>query len=172
MEYSREGINVPALPIVEMMRIFGKDRKRIDHAVKVFGYATAIAEMESMDQGASEIIAISAILHDIGIKECERKYNNSSWECQEIEGPPMATDILRKSGVSEDIIDRVCFIIGHHHSYEYMDGLDFQVLVEADFIVNACEKDLDENTVKGFMEKYFRTDSGKRIIRQLYEGQN
>ena len=167
-----EVFNIITLPIAEMIEIFGNDRKRIDHAVKVFGYATAIAEMESMDPGISEIIAISAILHDIGIRECERKYNNSSWACQEIEGPPMARHILERSGAGEDIIERVCFIIGHHHSFEYIDDLDFQVLVEADFIVNACEKGLERDTVGDFVEKYFRTDSGKRIIRQLFEDHN
>ena len=160
---------MPTLPIVEMTGVFGNDRKRIDHAVKVFGYATAIAEMESMDPRTREVLAISSILHDIGIKECERKYNNSSWECQEIEGPPMARDILAQLGVNEDIIERVCFIIGHHHSFEYIDDLDFQVLVEADFIVNASEKELDRDTVMDFAEKYFRTVSGKKILGKMYE---
>jgi len=163
---------MPVLPIVEMIEIFGNDGKRIDHAVKVFGFATAIAEMESMDPRTREIISLSSILHDIGIKECERKYHASSWECQEIEGPPMARSILEGMGVGEDIIDRVCFIIGHHHSFEYIDDMDFQVLVEADFIVNACEKGLDRDTVRNFVEKYFRTVSGKSIMASFYKDEN
>ncbi len=156
------------LPIAEMIEIFGNDKKRIDHAVKVYGYASAISELESLDPETGEIIAITAILHDIGIKECERKFNTSAWKCQETEGPPMARDILRKLQVSEDIIERVCFIIGHHHSFEYIDGMDFQVLIEADFIVNATEKDLDKNTAMDFVDRYFKTASGKKIIETMY----
>jgi len=156
------------IPVAEMIGIFENDKKRIDHAVKVFGYATAISEMESMDPATREIIAISAILHDIGIKECERKYNTSSWDCQEIEGPPMASDILEQLGVRKEIIERVCFIIGHHHSFEYIDGLDFQVLVEADYIVNSSEKGLPEAEVREFVEKHFTTPSGKQVIAAMY----
>ena len=29
-------------------------------------------------------------------------------------------------------VERICFIIGHHHTYKAIDGLDFQILVEAD----------------------------------------
>ncbi len=157
------------LPIGEMIEIFGNDKKRIDHAMKVYGYANAIAELEAVDPSTGEIIAVSAILHDIGIKECERKYNNSSWKCQEMEGPPVARNILEKLQINEDIIERVCFIIGHHHSFEYIDGMDFQVLVEADFIVNAPEKDMDKNTVIDFVNKHFKTESGKKIIEKMYE---
>lgn len=157
------------LPLGEMIEIFGNDKKRIDHAVKVYGYATAIAELGAIEPGTREIIAISAILHDIGIKECERKYNNSSWKCQEIEGPPIARNILEKLSIPEEMISRVCFIIGHHHSLEYIDGIDFQVLVEADFIVNASENGLDKNSAMDFVSKHFKTDSGKKIIEKMYE---
>ena len=157
------------LPIAEMIEIFGNDKKRIDHAVKVYGYANAIAELEAVYPETREIIAITAILHDIGIKECERKYNTSAWKCQETEGPPLARDILEKLQINEKIIERVCFIIGHHHSFEYIDGIDFQALVEADFIVNASEKDLDEKSAMDFVEKHFKTDSGKKIIEKMYE---
>ncbi len=159
------------LPIGEMIEIFGNDKKRIDHAVKVYGYANAIAELEAVEPRTGEIIAISAILHDIGIKECERKYNNSAWKCQEMEGPPVARNILEKLQINEEIIERICFIIGHHHSFEHIDGMDFQVLVEADFIVNAPEKGMDKNTVIDFVNKHFKTESGKKIIEKMYENQ-
>ena len=47
--------------------------------------------------------------------------------------------------------------------------MDFQVLVEADFIVNAPEKDMDKNTVIDFVNKHFKTESGKKIIEKMYE---
>ncbi len=167
--FTKEGAHMSPLPIAEMIATFGNDKKRIDHAVKVYGYASAISELESLDPETRKIIAITAILHDIGIKECERKFKTSAWKCQETEGPPVARGILEKLQINEDIIERVCFIIGHHHSFEYIDGIDFQVLVEADFLVNAPEKDLDKNTAMDFADKYFKTASGKKIIKKMYE---
>jgi HD superfamily phosphodiesterase len=166
----KEETNMSSLPMAEMIATFGNDQKRIDHAVKVYGYATAISELESLDPETREIIAITAILHDIGIKECERKFNTSAWKCQESEGPPVARQILEKLHINEDIIERVCFIIGHHHSFEYIDGIDFQVLVEADFLVNASEDCVDKDTAMNFAKKYFKTASGKKIIEKMYEG--
>ncbi len=122
-------------------------------------YKTTCARLASL---------LCCVVHDIWIKECERKYNNSSWKCQEIEGPPIARNILGTLQISEDIIDRVCFIIGHHHSFEHIDGMDFQILVEADFLVNASEDDVDKDTAMDFVNKHFKTASGKKIIEKMY----
>jgi uncharacterized protein len=152
----------------KMVLYFGNDIKRVNHAIKVHGYAKVICGNEYVSEMDNTIIELSAVLHDIGIPLAEKKYNSSSGKYQELEGPPVAKEILIDSGVEKSIIERVCYLIGNHHSYSKIDGVDFQILVEADFIVNIEEDALDLETIKGIKEKYFKTAVGKEILYSLY----
>jgi len=123
----------------DMIRYFQNDVRRINHALKVYDFAGLIAEESGVDDEKRQIIGITALLHDIGIKEAERKYNSSASRYQEQEGPAIATEILAPCHLDRKILDRICYIIGNHHTYTKIDGTDFQILVEADFIVNIYE---------------------------------
>jgi len=114
------------------------------------------------------IVELAAILHDIGIKEAEIKYNSTAGKYQIIEGPPIAKQILIESGIPKDTLERVCFIIGNHHSYQKIDGVDLQILVEADFIVNIYEDDIQRNTIENIRNKYFKTPTGKELLDAIY----
>lgn len=152
----------------KMILYFKDDVKRINHALKVYGFATAIAGSEAVTDGERNIIELAAILHDIGIKEAERKYNSSAGNYQEIEGPPIAGNMLKEAAVEKAVIERVCNIIGNHHSYAKIDGIDFQILVESDFLVNIFEDSINIDAVKSIKEKYFMTASGRRFLDSMY----
>ena len=154
----------------DMIRYFHGDVKRINHALKVHSFASLIGKESCSDEREKRIISIAALLHDIGIKEAERKYQSSSGKYQEQEGPPIAREILKSYALEEDIVDRVCFIIGNHHSYAKIDGTDFQILVEADFLVNIFEDDMSRKSILNVKEKIFRTDSGIRLLDEMYLG--
>jgi HD superfamily phosphodiesterase len=154
--------------ISKMIDYFHYDVQRINHALKVFSFARIISMKELLDDQTKQIIDLSAILHDIGIKEAERKYNSSAGHYQEKEGPPVARRILTEFNIPENIIERVCFIIANHHTYDKIDGLDFRILVEADFIVNIFEENFSKDKVEKIYDKYFRTDTGKNLIRTMY----
>jgi HD domain. len=143
---------------------FGQDTRRINHALKVYGYAKAISGNELISDKDLITVELAAILHDIGIKEAERKYNSSAGKYQEIEGPSIARSLIASDEIEEDIIERVCYLIGNHHSYAKIDGTDFQILVEADFLVNIDEESLDVETIKSIKEKYFKTTTGTRFL--------
>jgi uncharacterized protein len=161
-------MNARTDPLLSMIEYFGPDAKRVNHALKVTGFAEAIALSEGLDGGQREITRLCAVLHDIGIKEAERKHGSTSGRHQEIEGPPIARGILERAGSSAEAIERICYIIGHHHSYDAIDGPDFQILVEADFIVNAFEDGLKPEAIRAFSDKYFKTGAGPGILRGLY----
>lgn len=154
--------------IREMILYFNKDVRRINHALKVHDFCSAIAELEQLDEKKCLIINLSGILHDIGIKEAERKYNSSAGPYQEKEGPAIAKQILEKFTIDKEIIERVCFIVGHHHSYNKIDGVDFQILVEADFLVNIFEDEMDKSSVTSIRNKYFKTKAGTELLEQMY----
>ncbi len=121
----------------EMRKVFGKDRKRINHANRVVRFAEEILHGEG---GDPTVIIAASYLHDIGIHEAERKYNSTAGNYQELEGPPIARNILEKIGADREMIDEVCDLIAHHHSPGHIQTLNFQILWEADSLVNLEEE--------------------------------
>jgi HD superfamily phosphodiesterase len=154
--------------IDKMISYLGSDARRINHALKVYGFAVNISGMEGVLEKDNLVISLAAVLHDIGIHEAERKYNSSSGKYQELEGPPIAKGILKNIGVPNDIINRVCFLIGNHHSYQNIDGLDFQILIEVDFLVNIFEDNMSKDSILSIRDKYFKTGNGIKLINSIY----
>jgi HD superfamily phosphodiesterase len=152
----------------EMIRYFKNDPRRINHALKVYGFAAAISGAEKVSEKESTVINLTAILHDIGIKEAEKKYNSTAGNYQEIEGPPIARQILENLGIDNNIIQRVCHLIGNHHSYQKINGLDFQIIVEADFLVNIFEDQMAAEAIKSIRQKYFKTGQGIALLDSIY----
>ena len=69
----------------------------------------------------------------------------------------------------QEVIDRVCYLVGHHHTYDNIDGMDYQILVEADFLVNLYEDEAGPDAVHAALERVFRTQAGRQLCRTLYE---
>ncbi len=152
-----------------MIAYYAGDVRRINHFLKVYGFAKAIGEMEGLDESAQEIVEIAALTHDIGIKNSEKKYNSSAGNYQQIEGPPEAKKLLEGLGIESGVIDRVCWLIAHHHTYTDIKGSDYQILVEADFLVNAFEDNMPDASIESFMNKVFVTKTGTGLLKTMYE---
>ncbi len=150
----------------EMKRYFGSDTKRINHALKVAQYAEEILKIEG---GHPLVVLGAAYLHDIGIKRAEEKYGNASPEYQEKEGPDIAREILYKLNVQKSIVDEICDIIGHHHHPRQKETLNFQIVYEADHLVNLEEEKLHKKPeeLQEMAVNVFRTVTGKRLAREL-----
>ena len=123
-----------------MLGLYKGDAKRIQHFLKVHAYAKLIGEQEGLDKEILDILEVAALTHDIGIKISEEKYNSSAGKYQEVEGPAVAQQMLEDLQYDKAKTDRVCYLIGHHHTYDQIDGIDYQILVEADFLVNLAEE--------------------------------
>ena len=153
---------------IEMKRYFKVDFKRIGHASRVARYAEQIGREE---EGNLAVILLAAYLHDIGIKEAERKFDSTAARYQEEEGPPIAREILIKLGTAEEIIDEVCHIIGHHHHPEKEETVNFKSLYDADLIANLeeaqKEKPSDKEALSRILEKSFLTDSGRKLAEKI-----
>lgn len=151
----------------EMKKYFGHDTKRVNHALKVAQYAEELLKIEG---GHPLVVLGAAYLHDIGIKEAERKYGNASAEHQEKEGKLIAEDILMKLNLQKGIVNEICDIIGHHHHPRAKETLNFQILYEADCLVNIEEDRIYEKPGKldEVISEVFQTATGKRLARELY----
>ena len=153
--------------IGEMKSVFGTDQKRIDHALSVLNYTEQILSAEG---GDPLVVKAAAILHDIGIHEAESKYNSSAGQHQEIEGPPIAREILSKYDLDEAIIEHICKIIANHHSAKDIDTIEFKILLDADQLVNISEQinDKTKEKLQDMIDKAFKTGKGHQIALQLF----
>lgn len=146
---------------------FGDDKKRIDHAKKVMSFAGELLKHEKADW---HIVIPASILHDVGIKEAEKKYGSSAGNYQEKEGPAIARQILINHGFKREDIEEICAIVAHHHSPGKIDTLNFKVLYDADWLVNLKDEvDIkDKEALKRKIDKIFLTGTGKETARKLY----
>jgi len=151
-----------------MMQRNSGDIRRIEHSLKVYSYARLLGIAESLDDQTLKILELTALLHDIGIHVAERKFGKSSSYYQEIEGPPVAREILKSLEYDPVIIERVCFIISRHHTFTAVDGIDFQLLVEADFLVNSTEDQLSDHQIISFAKNIFKSNSGLIYLKLLF----
>jgi len=148
--------------IGEIERIFGDDYKRIEHALAVLNYADRIQAVEG---GDPLVVRAAAVLHDIGIQEAERKHGSAAGKYQEIEGPPIAREILNKYDIDPQAVEHICKIIANHHSAKDIDTTEFRIIWDADWLVNIPTdfQDAGQEKLKDIIEKTFKTDMGHEI---------
>ena len=140
----------------------------INHFMKVWGYAKTIGELEGLDEQTQLILEAAAITHDIACPLCREKYGNTAGRLQEQEGAVLVSAFLQDTGLTEEEIRRVSFLVGHHHTYTAVDGIDYRILLEADYLVNADEsRYAPEQIRKGYAE-IFKTDAGIRLLQAMY----
>jgi hypothetical protein len=151
-----------------MISFYEGDPKRISHFIKVHSFARLIGIGEKLDDTTLFILEAAAYTHDIGIRPAEEKYGRCDGKLQEQEGPIYAQQMLSELGFENYMIERICYLIGHHHTYTNMDGMDYQILVEADFLVNLYEDGEGKNARRKAYENIFRTESGKRMFREMF----
>ncbi len=143
-----------------MITYYSGDPKRINHFMKVYSFAKTIGELEGLDPRTLRILEVAALTHDIGIKVSEAKYGCCPGKHQEREGPPVAKIMLDQLGCEPALVDRVCWLIAHHHTYGNIDARDHQILVEADFLVNIIEDSMQGPAIAKIKEEIFRTPTG------------
>ena len=155
--------------IMEKMIAFSEGNIHdIDHLIRVWTYSKTIGELEGLDAQTQAVLEVAAITHDIACPLCRKKYGNTNGKLQEQEGEVMVKDFLADSGMSEDQITRVAFLVGHHHTFTDINGIDYQILVEADYIANATESGYSHQNVENFLQKIMKTESGKRILTSIF----
>ena len=151
-----------------MIELYKGDSRRIQHFCKVHSYARLIAQMENVDYKTLFIIETAALTHDIGIHTCEEKYGECGGKLQEKEGPAIAARLLDRLGFDSEVSERVQYLIAHHHTYSNIDGIDYQILVEADFLVNMYEDGVSKDAVLKAYNNIFKTKYGKYICKDMF----
>ena len=140
----------------------------VNHFMKVWGFARTIGILEGLDPVTQETLELAAVAHDIACPLCRRKYGQADGRHQELEGEELTRQFYEEFHLPEEQLERICYIVAHHHSFSGAQGLDYQIMLEADFLVNAGESEVSLDGILNFREKVFRTGTGIRLLNQMY----
>lgn len=154
---------------MEMIAFDAGNAHRIQHFLKVHAFARLIAQGEGLDEETLFVLETAAYTHDIGIRPAMEAYGRGDGPLQEKLGPPIAREMLEKLAFAPEVTDRVCWLIAHHHTYTNIEGLDYRILVEADFLVNLHEHDDGPEAARAAEEKVFRTETGRRLLHAQFD---
>lgn len=155
--------------ITKMITYSDGNKHDIAHFLKVYTYARMIGEMENLSERQQETLEIAAVIHDIACPVCRIKYGNTNGDNQEKESPELVEDFLKEVDIDDEMKERINYLVSHHHTYTNVDGLDYRILLEADFLVNADESEMSEQAIKTARERVFKTSAGKKLLTSIYK---
>lgn len=160
--------------IARMKSFFGSEQEYVDHALEVLKFAEQLMGTEESSFNR-EIVVYAAVLHDVGIPEALRKHGSAAGPYQEKEGARIARQLLEDLRVPEEIIEEVCGIIGHHHTPGVLHTQNFQLLYDADWLVNfpkAYDINANPASIRAAIDSVFLTQQGKTAASKLFIGAN
>lgn len=152
----------------KMIKFYKGNTHDIEHFLKVTAYARLIGSLEGIDEKTFDTLEIAAIVHDISCPLCREKYGSAYGNRQEEESEALLRPFFDEFSLDKDILERVIFLVCHHHTTTLVDGIDYQILLEADFLVNASESKMDKTAIHRFYDNVVKTESGKRLFESIY----
>ncbi|MDD3027829.1 MAG: phosphohydrolase [Erysipelotrichaceae bacterium] len=154
--------------IIRMIEYSKGNTHDISHFLKVHSFARLIGQKECLATELQLYVELAAIVHDIACPLCREKYGNTNGKYQEIEGEKLAYDFLDGLGYNSAVCDRVSFLVGHHHTFTKVDNVDYQILLEADFLVNFDEGKMTGDQILSIRKNVFKTSTGLALLDSIY----
>ena len=155
--------------IIEKMIDYYQGNKRdVAHFLKVYAYARAIGLMEVLSAADQDTLEIAAVVHDIACPFCREKYGSAAGNLQERESEALLQPFLSEFSLEPAVFERVVQLVCRHHTYTGIDGPDCQILLEADYLVNADEGEQSPQAIAHFRDQVFQTRSGTRLLNSIY----
>lgn len=154
--------------MLKMIGVSNGNRHDINHFLKVWGFARTIGQGEHLSDETQKTLEIAAIVHDIACPLCRMKYGNTAGFHQEAESEALLRNFFDGTDVEEERLERIIYLVTHHHTYTDVRGLDYRILLEADFLVNADESKYTDAAIKNAKETIFQTNTGKQILESMY----
>ena len=152
-----------------MIEYYRGDSHQIQHFAKVHTYSRLIGTLEGLDEETMITLEMAALVHDVGIKAGMEKYGRGNGKIQEELGPAIAEEMLTELGVDPERVARISYLVGHHHTYTNVEGMDYRILLEADFLVNLHEEKEPMEGIKKAYDEIFRTEAGKQIVKTMFD---
>ena len=153
----------------KMILLSNGNRHDINHFLKVHAYAAdAIGACESLPEDTLKALELAAIVHDIACPLCREKYGNTNGKFQELEGATLTRAFFADTGIPAEQLERIVWLVSHHHTLRPIEGPDHQILIEADYLVNAEESNLPESNIRHMNDAIFKTRTGKELLESVY----
>ena len=169
IENSGNRSDVLTAAVMEKMIIFSEgQREDINHFLKVHSYARLIGIREGLRGDNLLTLELAAVVHDIACPLCREKYGDTEGSHQEAESEAILGPFLQEFDLPEEIRERIIFLVTHHHTYTNVDGLDYQILLEADYLVNCDESEKYRRSYRSFRDKVFRTRTGVSLLESMF----
>ena len=156
----------------KMILLSNGNRHDINHFLKVHAYVAAIGACEGLPEDTLQTLELAAIVHDIACPLCREKYDSASGKHQELESPPLVEAFFADLPAEGVDVNRISWLVAHHHTYTGVDGFDHRILLEADFLVNADEGHCSREAIEDARENFFRTAAGTRLLDSMYLREN
>ena len=156
------------MAIEKMINFYHGNLHDISHFLKVYALSKMIGTQEKLSESSQEILELSAIVHDISCPLCREKYGDTNGKKQEQESPPLVEAFLAEFPVPPEMVQQISWIVAHHHSYTNVNGMEHQILLEADYLVNAGENCYSESSICNAQKHIFKTNTGKRLLCSMY----
>ena len=125
---------------------------------------------EGVSRREQEIIEIAAILHDLACRCAEKNTEIPTENTRRRRGLFWRGSFWRTVACREDMAERIVYLVGHHHTLTDVDGMDYQILIEADYLVNADESHYSQENIRHTMETVFRTATGISLFAVCISG--
>lgn len=154
--------------IAKMIDYYRGNKKDVAHFLKVYAYAETIGRLEGLDAETQRTLELTAIVHDISCPLCREKYGSAAGKHQEAESEALLIPFLAEFELPEAVKARIIYLVMHHHSYDNVGGMDYQILLEADFLVNADESGCSAEAIREFRSRVFKTKSGTALLDSIY----
>ena len=154
--------------IEKMIAFYQGNLHDINHFLKVWAFARTIGEQEGLDEQTQRTLELAAVVHDIACPACREKYGNANGKYQELESPPLVEKFFEGMPVERRMAERISWLVAHHHTYTDGEGMDYRILLEADFLVNAGEGGLSRAAIETMRQNVFRTETGIRLLDSVY----
>lgn len=154
--------------IIKMAGFYRGSIHDIDHFLKVYTWAKTIGEKEIDDAEKRRVLEVAAVLHDIACPLCREKYGHAAGPLQEVEGMPLTREFLAEFSLTDEFVERVVWLVGHHHTITDVTLPEHRVLLEADFLVNAGEQEMSRAQVEAGEKAIFRTETGVELLHSIY----
>lgn len=154
--------------IAKMIDFCQGNQQDIAHFLKVYAYARTVGKLEGLEETAQTTLEIASVVHDIACPLCREKYGSAAGNLQERESEGLLRPFLEEFRLEAPVKERVIQLVCRHHTYTGVDGPDCQILLEADYLVNAGEGGLSPQAVRNFRETVFKTKSGTELLNSIY----
>ena len=144
------------------------DYSQIGHTEAVHNFAQLLGKLEAYDDRRQAMIEISALLHDIGCPNAKEKYGNTNAPNQEKEGKPKAAEILAKYELKAEDKALIAEAVGCHHHIKQLQEMGFELLAEADLIVNLLEGYYKMEQAQNLYETCVSSARGKELFKNMF----